>query len=141
MFFISVLLLVFRPLCFLRIRKRPLTELIRVDWSFLRSTLYVLRFGKSLIAWVDLFYKNFYSAVIVNVSSYFFISGLRQGCPQSPLLYILVAEVLACNIRAHSLISGLRFPHSSVPLSYVSAYADETTLVDTSTRASIPIFL
>ena len=55
----------FRPLCFLRIRKRPLTELIRVDWSFLRSTLYVLRFGKSLIAWVDLFYKNFYSAVIV----------------------------------------------------------------------------
>ena len=118
-----------------------MTELIRVDWSFLRSTLYVLRFGKSLIAWVDLFYKNFYSAVIVNVSSYFFISGLRQGCPQSPLLYILVAEVLACNIRSHSLISGLRFPHSSVPLSYVSAYADETTLVDTSTRASIPIFL
>lgn len=39
-------------------------------------------------------------------------------------LYILVAEVLACNIRAHSSISGLQLPHSSVPLSCVSAYAD-----------------
>ena len=68
----------------------------RVDWSFLRSTLYAFGFGQSFIGWVDLFYNNSCSAVNVNgyVSSFFSLSrGVRQGCPLSPLLYILVAEL------------------------------------------------
>ena len=115
----------------------------RVDWSFLRSTLYAFGFGQSFIGWVDLFYNNSCSAVNVNgyVSSFFSLSrGVRQGCPLSPILYILVAEVLACNIRAHNSISGLRLPHAPVPLSCVSAYADDTTLVVTSTSAIIAVF-
>ena len=96
----------------------------RVYWSFLRSTLYAFGFGQSFIGWFDLFYDNSCSPVNVNgyVSSCCSLSrGVRQGCPLSPLLYILVAEVLACNIRAHNLISGLRLPHAPVPLSCVSA--------------------
>ena len=115
----------------------------RVDWSFLRSTLYAFGFGQSFIGWVDLFYNNSCSAVNVNgfVSSCFSLSrGVRQGCPLSPLLYILVAEVLACNIRAHSSISGLRLPQAPVSLSCVSAYADDTTFVVTSARAILAVF-
>ena len=114
-----------------------------VDWSFLRSTLFALGFGQSFIGWVDMFYKNSSSAVNVNgyVSSCFLLSrGVRQGCPLSPFLYILLAEVLASNIRAHNAISGLRLPHAPVPLSCVSAYADDTTLVVTSARAILAVF-
>ena len=91
----------------------------RVDWSFLRSTLYALGFGQAFVGWVDLFYYNPCSAVNVNgqISSLSSLSrGVRQGCPLSPLLYILVAEVLACNLRANGSISGLQLPHSPVPL-------------------------
>lgn len=35
----------------------------RVDWSFLRSTLYALGFGQSFVGSVDLFYNNSCSAV------------------------------------------------------------------------------
>ena len=115
----------------------------RVDWSFLRSTLYALGFGQSFVGWVDLFYYNPCSAVNVNsfISSFFTLSrGVWQGCPLSPLLYILVAEVLACNLRANGSISGLQLPHSPVPLSCVSAHADDTTLVVNSIHAIMAVF-
>ena len=97
----------------------------------------------SLVGWVDLFYYNPCSAFNVNgyISSFFSLSrGVRQGCPLSPLPYILVAEVLACNLRANGSISGLQLPHSPVPLSCVSAYADDTTLVVNSIHAIMAVF-
>ena len=104
----------------------------RVDWTFLLSTLYAMGFAQSFVGWVNLFYNNVSSSVNVNgyISNYFkFSRGVRQGCPLCPLLYVLVAEVLACNIRSSGLISGLSFPGSSSSLPVVSAYADDTTLV------------
>lgn len=69
----------------------------RVDWSFMRSTLSSMGFGPSFISWVDLFYNRVESAVNVNgyLSPFFGLSrGVRQGCPLSPSLYVLVSEVL-----------------------------------------------
>ena len=76
----------------------------RVDWSFMKSTLSAMGFGPSFISWVDLFYCRVQSAVNVNgyLSPFFSLSrGVRQGCPLSPLLYVLVSEVLAANIRCN----------------------------------------
>ena len=118
-------------------------EFDRVDWTFLRSTLYAMGFGQSFVWWVDLFYNNVSSSVNVNgyISNSFKLSrGVRQGCPLSPLLYVLVAEVLACNIRSNVVISGLSLPGSSSSLPVVSAYADDTTLVVSSVPAILTVF-
>ena len=118
----------------------------RVDWSFLRSVLISMGFGPSFVKWVDLFYCNSRSSVNVNgyISNSFPLSrGVRQGCPLSPLLYVLVVEVLACNIRANSSIRGLCLPGSSAPLPCVSLYADDTSLIvcsDVSIRAIFSVF-
>ena len=104
----------------------------RVDWGFLRSTLVRMGYGSSFIGWVDLFYTGVQIAVKFNGyrSSFFCLSrGVRQGCPLSPLLYVLYAEVLACNIRANRRIIGLSLPDGVSPLPVVSQYADDTSLI------------
>ena len=118
----------------------------RVDWGFMHSTLVSMGFGQSFVKWVDLFYTDASSAVSVNgyLSSFFSLSrGVRQGCPLSPLLYVLVSEVLAVNIRANPRIEGLTLPGFSSPLSPISQYADDTSLVvvsDDSIRAIFEVY-
>ena len=73
----------------------------RVDWSFMYSTLCRMGFGTSFLQWVYLFYTGVQSSVNVNgyLSPFSSLSrGVRQGCPLSPLLYVLVAEVLAVGL-------------------------------------------
>ena len=85
----------------------------RVNWGFLRSVLVHMGFGPSFVGWVDLFYAGVQSAVKVNgyLTHLFKLSpGVRQGCPLSPLLYVLYAEVLACSFRANPWIQGLLLP-------------------------------
>lgn len=109
----------------------------------MRATLCAMGFGPSFVSWIDLFYSGSQSAVNVNghVSSYFSLShGVRQGCPLSPLLYVMVAEVLACNIRSHPDINGLSLPGSVVPLPPLSQYADDTSVVVTSDSAITATF-
>jgi len=110
----------------------------RVDWRFLRSVLVHMGFGPSFVSWVDLFYLGIYSAVKVNgyLTHFFRLSrALRQGCPLSPLLYVLYTKILACSFRANPRIRGLLLSGASSPLSAVSQYADDTSLVVTSTDA------
>ena len=117
----------------------------RADWDFMLSTLSAMGFGPSFISWVDLFYFRVQSAVNVNgyLSPFFSLSrGVRQGCPLSPLLCVVVSEVLAANIRCNPRISGLCLPGSS-PLSPISQYADDTSLIllsDDPIRASFEVY-
>ena len=109
----------------------------------MRATLSSIGFGPSFIGWIDLFYSDSQSAVNVNghISPYFSLSrGFCLGCPLSPLPYVMVAEVLACNIRSHSDMSGLSIPGSAVPLPPLSQYADDTSVVVTSDEAITATF-
>ena len=104
----------------------------RVDWGFMYASLRKMGFGVSFLDWVKLFYTGVQSAVNVNgyLSSFFSLSrGVRQGCPLSPLLYVLVTEVLEVNIHANPRIKGLTLPGRSQALSPISQYAHDTSLV------------
>lgn len=65
---------------------------------------------------------------------------MRQGCPLSPLLYVLVSEVLAVNIRTNPRIEGLTLPGSSSALSPISQYADDTSFVVVTDESISAIF-
>ena len=70
-----------------------------------------MNFGPSFRAWVRLLYHNIFSCVLVNghTSNAFAVTrGVRQGCPLSPLLYIIVAETIACAINKDNNIDGFR---------------------------------
>ena len=115
----------------------------RVDWPFLFRVLGHLGFGPSFISWVRLLYTDIRSAILINgyTSNCFFPSrGVRQGCPLSPLLYVISIEVLAANLRAHPSIVGLRLPGVSQPLPTLSLYADDTSVISVSDAATLAVF-
>ena len=53
--------------------------------------------------------------------------GIRQGCPVSALLYILVAEVLAIKIKENDNISGFTLPNMMNEIKSVQ-HADDLTM-------------
>ena len=55
-------------------------------------------------------------------------------------MYVLYAEVLACNIRWNSVITGLSLPGSPIPLPVLSQYADDTSVIATSNAAIVATF-
>ena len=100
----------------------------KVSWSFLRKILTRFAFGPQVIRWIDLLYRDITSQMKVNgyVSPPFPLrQGVRQGCPLSPLLYALYAEVLAESIRQDVKIVGIDIAGAACK---VSQYADDTTL-------------
>eukprot|EP00253_Pinus_taeda_P021761 PITA_21761 len=69
----------------------------RINWLYLRLLLTHLGFNYSFISWIMGCIANVSFVVLTNgATSPFFKSqrGLRQGCPLSPLLFLLMAEGL-----------------------------------------------
>ena len=114
----------------------------RVEWKFLEKVLVKMGFGPSFRNWISLLYSSVNSAVIVNghlTKSFPVSRGVRQGCPLSPLLYVLVAETMACRVRADSHIDGFPLPCSAKRVK-ISQYADDTTILVKSDFSIIALF-
>ena len=101
-----------------------------LEWQFLHNTLKYLNFGPKLRNWFSVMYSDVESGIINGgyVTNYFKVSrGVRQGCPLSPILFILSAELLAQKIRQSSKSKGIKLPNNvEVKL---SQFADYTTLM------------
>ena len=100
-----------------------------IEWGFIERTIALFNFGGSIQRWISIFYVNTESAVLNNgfCTNYFRLSrGVRQGCPLSPCLFILAAELLACKIRQDNEIQGINIFGKELKL---SQFADDTTLL------------
>lgn len=99
-----------------------------LDRSFLAKALNSCNFGPNFRKWIKLMYDGAEGCVVNNgISSGWFgmPAGLRQGCPTSPLLFILAFEKFSHSIRQHEGISGISIKGNCYK---VSQYAEDTTL-------------
>ncbi len=105
-----------------------------VNKKFLCKVFDLFGFGETFQQWV----KTITNKTVSCVShcgwktAYFNVdSGIRQGCPFSPLAFILAVELLALKIRQSNRIAGIQLP-SRDPTTEISLkilqYADDTTL-------------
>ena len=99
-----------------------------LEWPFINSVLNHFNFGESLKRWASIFYTDVESAVLNNgfATNWFKQTrGVRQGCPLSPYLFILGAEMLSNKIRQSKLVNGVNIYGNDVK---VSQFADDTNL-------------
>ena len=86
-------------------------------------------FGKDFLKWVEVLFSNTRSCIAYNgwISSDFQVNcGIRQGCPFSPLAFVIGIELLAIKFRQSSAIKGLDICPEKVLK--VLLYADDITM-------------
>ena len=98
----------------------------RVDHGFMLKVMGGMGYGPGFLRWIRVFYNGVHSRVLING---FFSDeirldrGTRQGDPPSSHIYVMVAEVLASQIRGNPRIKGVRV--SGVEKK-IGQYADDT---------------
>ena len=104
-----------------------------ISKSFLLHAFKIFGFGNTFQKWVSILMQNTTSSINHGgwVSEYFDVAcGIRQGCPFSPLAFVLAVELLAIKIRNHSIV-GIEVPslvHGQKSYLKIKQMADDTTL-------------
>ena len=99
-----------------------------VSWPFLYKCLQTFNFGDNFISYIKTLYNDIQTCVTNNgYSSRFFkpSRGIRQGCPISAMLFVLVVEILANAIRKNPRIIGITIKGMQWK---IGQYADDTCL-------------
>ena len=100
----------------------------RLEHRSIFKSLEYFGFGDGFIRWISLFYNRFLTCT----QNFGFLSdywikgrGTNQGCPLSPSLYLLTAEIMANKIRQHPGIKGIKMGEIEY---IISQFADDTDL-------------
>ena len=101
----------------------------RVEHDFLFKVLRAFGIGNSFIDWLKIIYAN--ASTVIKVNGFFtnpiaLKRGLRQGCPLSPSLYVMVIEILAIQLRTNQNIVGFVVEGEKIISLH---YADDATIV------------
>lgn len=124
------------PSCLLEIDAEKAFD--RVGWSFLKETLVQWGLGPVLLDKIMALYQNPTAKIRANggISEEIPITnGTRQGCPLSPILYILVMEHLLIAVRENKDIQGIKVGDIEYKM---SVFADDILLYITTPLISLP---
>jgi len=86
-----------------------------VDRQFLRKTLERLRVGERFLQWYDVLYSDTQACVRIDghlSSLQPFQTGVRQGCPLAPFLYLCITQALLSYLKQH--YSGIVVQHNKL---------------------------
>ena len=113
-----------------------------IEWNFIHKCLETFNFGLDLRQWIKVFYTDISSYVFNNgyASKHFHLErGVRQGCPLSGTLFVIVSiELLVQSIRRSKEIKGITIDeHNEVKL---SQYADGTTVLLSDVQSASKLF-
>ena len=104
----------------------------RCSWQYLKKALSALGAGPAFTAWVNLAYsdttpptRRVYANGYLG-PSFPIRSGVAQGCPLSPLLFLVMAEALTRLINKNPHIKGIQIDDTAHK---ISQFADDTTLI------------
>jgi len=100
-----------------------------MEWDFVYKALEYYGFPNKFINWIKILYNNIESCIINNghISQFFRPTrGVRQGCPISPYLFIVGAEIMAAFVRNNNKIPPILITDKS---SAISQYADDTNII------------
>ncbi|KAJ1166955.1 hypothetical protein NDU88_007348 [Pleurodeles waltl] len=106
----------------------------RVSHEFMERLLQGFGSGKWFCHYVRIMYTDIFSSVMVNgwKTDHFRIrSVVRQGCPPSPSLFVLVIELLAEYISKNPSIRGIPTPADAKKEVKCTLYMDDVTLFGT----------
>ena len=109
----------------------------RVEHKWLMKVLDYFGFGPDFKKWITVLYTNLKSSVIINghISEEFdYERGVKQGCPLSPLLYILVIEPFSNRVRSDLAIRGLDLPGDERQTKIIQ-YADDSHMILMDTKS------
>ncbi len=101
----------------------------RVEHDFLFKTMEAFGFGNSFIDWIRILYSNATTNIKVNrfyTKPIPLKRGLRQGCPLSSSLYVLVIEIFALQLRVNPNLVGFKVEGDKIISMH---YADDATIV------------
>ncbi|KAG8065206.1 hypothetical protein GUJ93_ZPchr0004g39317 [Zizania palustris] len=113
----------------------------RVEHAAIFAMLAALGFPPTWINWIRLILQSAQSAIILNgsVGKYFRCKrGVRQGDPLSPLLFVIVGELLQFILNNASSIGALQAPSCLPQADFpVIQYADDTIIYVEATQRNL----
>ena len=108
-----------------------------VEWCLVFRSLEMFNFPPKFINLVKKFYNDITTCTINNghISRFFKPSrGVRQGCPLSPVLFVIAVELLSLLIRNNQGIEGITMNGKNFK---IAQFADDTSFTVTNNKQNI----
>ena len=103
-----------------------------VDHGYMFATLGKFGFPPKFIEWIKMLYSKASSKIAINgflSDPIHLASGVKQGCPLSPALFVCAMEPLLATLRKEQKIKGIFVPGAKGEATKCVAYMDDVSIL------------